>query len=50
MFSDTNLQQLIFGRLTLEAIPLHDPILLVTFIGVVIGGIAVLGAVTYFKL
>lgn len=50
MFSDTNLQELIFGRLTLEAIPLHDPILLITFTGVVIGGLAVFGAVTYFKL
>ena len=40
----------IFGRLTLESFPLHDPILLVTFIGVMVGGIALLGALTYFKL
>lgn len=40
----------IFGRLTLEAIPLHEPILLATFAGVVVGGIAVLGALTYFRL
>ena len=29
MFSNISLQQLIFGRLTLEAIPYHEPILLV---------------------
>jgi cytochrome o ubiquinol oxidase subunit 1 len=40
----------IFGRLTLESFPLHEPILLVTFIGVMLGGIALLGALTYFKL
>jgi cytochrome o ubiquinol oxidase subunit I len=40
----------IFGRLTLESFPLHEPILLVTFIGVLLGGIALLGALTYFKL
>ncbi|KQT60387.1 MULTISPECIES: cytochrome o ubiquinol oxidase subunit I [unclassified Aureimonas] len=50
MFANTDLQQLIFGRLTLDAIPLHDPILLVTFAVVALGGIAVLGALTYFRL
>ncbi|ODP33667.1 cytochrome o ubiquinol oxidase subunit I [Pandoraea sp. ISTKB] len=42
--------KLIFGRLTLEAIPYHEPILLATFAGVAIGGIVVVGAITYFKL
>ena len=42
--------KLIFGRLTIEAIPYHEPILLATFAGVAIGGIVVLGAITYFKL
>ncbi|VVE09534.1 cytochrome o ubiquinol oxidase subunit I [Pandoraea anhela] len=42
--------KLIFGRLTLEAIPYHEPILIATFAGVAIGGIVVLGAITYFKL
>ncbi len=41
---------MIFGRLTLEAIPYHEPILLLTFIVVAIGGIAVVGLITYFKL
>ena len=40
---------MLFGRLTWEAIPLHDPILLVTLIGVALGGVAVLGALTYFR-
>jgi len=36
------------GKLSLESFPFHDPIILVTFIAVVIGGIALLGAITYF--
>ena len=47
--SDTLLKT-IFGRLTLEAFPIHEPILVVTFCVVALGGIAVLGAVSYFKL
>lgn len=49
MFSNPDLLKFIFGRLTLDAIPYHEPILVVTFIGVVIGAIAVLGIITYFK-
>jgi len=45
-----DLAKLIFGRLTWESIPYHEPILVITFIGVAIAGIAVLGLVTYFKL
>lgn len=41
---------MVFGRLTLESFPIHEPILIVTFAAVVLGGIAVVGAVTYFKL
>lgn len=40
----------IFGRLTWDAIPIHEPILVATFIVVALGGIALLGALTYFKL
>ncbi|MFV0624878.1 cytochrome o ubiquinol oxidase subunit I [Sphingomonas sp. ac-8] len=40
----------IFGRLTLESFPIHEPILLVTFAGVALGGIALIAALTYFKL
>ncbi|HTH95600.1 MAG TPA: cytochrome o ubiquinol oxidase subunit I [Rhodocyclaceae bacterium] len=46
----SNLANLIFGRLSLEAIPYHEPILVLTFLGVAVGGLAVLGALTYFKL
>ncbi len=49
MFSNPDLLKFIFGRLTLDSIPYHEPILVVTFIGVVIGAIAVLGIITYFK-
>jgi cytochrome o ubiquinol oxidase subunit 1 len=50
MFDNLDLTKLIFGRLTWDAIPFHEPILLATFIAVAIGGMAVLGALTYFKL
>ncbi len=40
----------ILGKLSLEALPLHEPILVITFIGVVLGGIAVLGLITKFRL
>ncbi|CAM4200570.1 cytochrome o ubiquinol oxidase subunit I [Bordetella muralis] len=48
MTDQTDLTRLIFGRLTWESIPYHEPILVVTFIVVALGGIAVLGAITYF--
>ncbi|RYG10634.1 MAG: cytochrome o ubiquinol oxidase subunit I, partial [Burkholderiales bacterium] len=44
-----NLTTFIFGRLSWESIPLHDPILLVTFIGVILGGGALVAALTYYK-
>ena len=50
MFGDISLTQFIFGRLTLEAIPYHEPILVATFIAVALGGIAILGLITKFKL
>jgi len=50
MLDNIDLTKLIFGRLTWDAIPFHEPILLFTFIGVAIGGIAVLGALTYYRL
>ncbi len=40
----------ILGKLSLEALPLHEPILVATFIGVVLGGIAVLALITKFRL
>jgi cytochrome o ubiquinol oxidase subunit 1 len=45
-----DLTKLIFGRLSWEAIPLHEPILLATFAMVGVGGIALLAALTKFRL
>ena len=44
------LLRLIFGRLTLDALPLHEPILIATFAAVAVGGVVVFAALTYFKL
>jgi cytochrome o ubiquinol oxidase subunit 1 len=46
----TDLTKLIFGRLSWEAIPLHEPILIFTFLGVAVGGVAVLALLTKFRL
>lgn len=40
----------IFGRLGWESFPLHEPILLGTFIVVALLGLAIVGAVTWFRL
>jgi cytochrome o ubiquinol oxidase subunit 1 len=40
----------VFGRLDAQAFPIHEPILVATFAAVALGGIAVLGAISYFKL
>lgn len=40
----------LLGRLTWAAVPLHEPIVVATFIGVAIGGAALLGALTWFRL
>ncbi|MDQ0134764.1 cytochrome o ubiquinol oxidase subunit 1 [Neorhizobium galegae] len=50
MFGNTTLTQFLFGRLTLEAIPYHEPILVGTFIVVALLGIAILGLVTRYRL
>lgn len=49
MFSDPDFLKLIFGRLTLDAIPYHEPILVVTFLAVALGGIALIGLITYYR-
>lgn len=49
MSDHPELTKLIFGRLTWDAIPLHEPILLATFAAVVLGGLALLGALTYYR-
>ena len=49
-WANIDLTRLIFGRLTLDAIPYREPILIATFIAVAVGGTALLGALTYFRL
>ena len=45
-----DLTKFIFGRLGWDAIPFHEPILLATFAGVIVGGVALVGILTYFRL
>src|SRR5690349_4025660 len=50
METHTSATHFLFGRLAWDSVPIDQPILVVTFIAVAIGGAAVLGAVTYFRL
>jgi cytochrome o ubiquinol oxidase subunit 1 len=50
MLANSSLLKIIFGRLTLDAFPIHEPILVATFVVVALGGAAVVGAITYFRL
>lgn len=50
MLDHIDLTKLIFGRLSWDAIPLHEPILLVTFAMVALGGIALVALLTRFRL
>ncbi len=50
MSEQSNLAKLIFGRLTWESVPLHEPILIATFAMVVLGGLGVVAAITRYKL
>ncbi|MDB5856740.1 MAG: Cytochrome-c oxidase [Ramlibacter sp.] len=49
MSEPSDFTKLLLGRLSWDALPLHEPILLVTFAGVVLGGAAVVGGLTYFR-
>lgn len=49
MFEHIDPIKLIFGRLTWDAIPFHEPILLVTFIMVAAGGLVLISLLTYYK-
>ncbi len=37
-----------FGKLTLDAVPYHEPIIVVTVAAIIIGGLALLAVITYF--
>ncbi len=41
MSSETTLQEMIVGRLTLDAFPVHEPIIVITFLVVALAGMAV---------
>jgi cytochrome o ubiquinol oxidase subunit 1 len=49
MTEHTDLMKLIFGRLSWDAIPIHDPILIVTFAAVALGGTAILALMTRYR-
>jgi cytochrome o ubiquinol oxidase subunit 1 len=40
----------LFGRFNMDALPIHEPILVATFVVVAIAGVSILGALTYFRL
>lgn len=50
MSDQMDASRLIFGRLSWESIPLHDPIILITLVAVALGGLAVLALLTRYKL
>ena len=50
MSDHPDLTKLIFGRLSWDAIPFHEPILLATFAAVLVGGLVLLGLITKYRL
>jgi cytochrome o ubiquinol oxidase subunit 1 len=50
MTQDTTALHAIFGRLSLDAIPFHEPIVMAALVGTALGGAAVLALVTKYKL
>ena len=50
MTEHTDLMKLLFGRLSWDAIPLHEPILIATFAAVALGGLAMLALMTRYRL
>jgi cytochrome o ubiquinol oxidase subunit 1 len=50
MSYDADLHRLIFGKLGLDSLPLHEPIVVGTFIGTAILGLAMFAVITRFKL
>ncbi len=41
-------EEMMFGKLTLDAVPYHEPIIMVTVAAIIVGGLAVLALITYF--
>jgi cytochrome o ubiquinol oxidase subunit 1 len=50
MFDNPAVIKAIFGRLTWESLPLHEPIVVGTFLVVALGGVTLIAAITYFRL
>ncbi|RUL64596.1 cytochrome o ubiquinol oxidase subunit I [Dyella dinghuensis] len=50
MSNHPDLAKLIFGRLTIDQLPLKEPIVVGTFAVVALGAIALLGVITYYRL
>lgn len=50
MLDHLDLTKLVFGRLSWNAIPLHEPILLVTFVAVCLGGVGMVALLTRYRL
>src|SRR5271166_4740615 len=50
MTTDSTLMNMAFGRLTLQAFPVHEPILVATFVAVALGGAIALGLISHFRL
>lgn len=50
MTLNQDILEFIFGRLSIHSLPFHEPILVATFIVVALGGIGLVGGLTYFKL
>ncbi|WP_313033475.1 cbb3-type cytochrome c oxidase subunit I, partial [Massilia alkalitolerans] len=49
MQDSLDLTKLLFGRLSWDAIPFHEPILIATFAGVIVGGLALVALITHFR-
>ncbi len=49
MFDNPVLAKLIFGRLTWESFPFHEPIILITAVVAALGGMFVVAAMTYYR-
>jgi cytochrome o ubiquinol oxidase subunit 1 len=49
MQNNTDIATLLLGRLSWDVVPYHEPILLMTFIMVALGGATIFGAITYFN-
>jgi cytochrome o ubiquinol oxidase subunit 1 len=49
MFSNTDFWKFLFGRFAMDALPLHEPIVVVTFLVVALAGLAVAGLLTYYR-